>query len=269
MSVPSTRGRRNDTFQQWSALATNRSKRHRTRSFLVQGVRPLDLAVAHNWPLRALLHTAPPRSRWAEELLSGPTEAQRVQLTTELLAELGGKDDGVAEIVGVATMPDDDLDRLGPAPTLVVVADRPSSPGNLGSLIRSADALGADGLIITGHAVDPYEPRVVRASRGSLFALPIVRAEAAGVVAWASRPPRSLLLVGASEAGTVALWDHDFRSPTAFVVGNEAAGMSRGWAEACGTTVRIPMGGSASSLNAAVAGSLVLYEVSRQRSSSR
>ncbi|MDQ2725323.1 MAG: rRNA methyltransferase, partial [Actinomycetota bacterium] len=172
MSVPLTRGRRNDTFQQWSALATNRSKRHRTRSFLVQGVRPLDVAVARRWPLRALLHTAGPRSRWAEELLAGPTEAARVQLTAELLAELGGKDDGIPEIVGVAAMPDDDLDRLGPAPTLVVVADRPSSPGNLGSLIRSADALGADGLIITGHAVDPYDPRVVRASRGSLFALP-------------------------------------------------------------------------------------------------
>ncbi|MDQ2725397.1 MAG: rRNA methyltransferase, partial [Actinomycetota bacterium] len=206
----------------------------------------------------------------AEDVLSGPVEAQRVQLTTELLAELGGKDDGVPEIVGVAAMPEDDLGRLGPAPTLVVVADRPSSPGNLGSLIRSADALGADGLIITGHAVDPYDPRVVRASRGSLFARPTVRADAAADVgAWAGAAPRSLQVVGASEAGTVDLWDHDFRSPTAVVVGNEAAGLSRGWAEACGTTVRIPMVGSASSLNAAVAGSLVLYEVSRQRSSSR
>ncbi|MDQ2724719.1 MAG: rRNA methyltransferase, partial [Actinomycetota bacterium] len=65
------------------------------------------------------------------------------------------------------------------------------------------------------------------------------------------------------------LWDHDFCPPTAVVVGNEAAGMSRGWSEACGTTVCIPMLGSASSLNAAVAGSLVLYEVTRQRSSPR
>ncbi|MDQ2729636.1 MAG: rRNA methyltransferase, partial [Actinomycetota bacterium] len=210
MSVPPTRDRRNDTFQQWSALATNRSKRHRTRSFLVQGVRPLDVAVAQRWPLRALLHAAPPRSRWAEGLLDGPTEAARVQLSDELLAELGGKDDGVPEIVAVAAMPDDDVDRLGPAPTLVVVADRPSSPGNLGSLLRSTDALGADGLIITGHAVDPYDPRVVRASRGSLFTLPTVRAEAADVVAWARRSVRPLQLVGASEIGTVELWDHDF-----------------------------------------------------------
>ena len=87
------------------------------------------------------------------------------------------------------------------------------------------------------------------------------------MVAWASRPPRSLQLVGASEQGTVEVWDHDFRSPTALVIGNEAAGMSRGWSEACGTTVRIPMVGAASSLNAAVAGSLLLYEVVRQRSS--
>ncbi|MDQ6784107.1 MAG: rRNA methyltransferase [Actinomycetota bacterium] len=267
MSAPTTRGRRNDTYQQWLALATNRSKRHRDRSFLIQGVRPLDLAVGRGWPLRALLHGDRPRSRWAEELLAGPTAAQRVQLSRELLTELGGKDDGVAEIVGVAVIPDDDLARLGPAPTLVVAADRPSSPGNLGSLIRSADALGADGLIITGHAVDPYDPRVVRASRGSLFALPTVRAAAAGdVMRWAAERPRALQVLGASDEATTDVWDHDFSSPTLVVVGNEAAGMSRGWSEACVATVRIPMVGSASSLNAAIAGSIVLYEAARQRS---
>lgn len=270
MSTPRSVTRRDDTFQQWLALATNRSKRHRSRSFLVQGVRPLDLAVAHRWPLRALLYASGTRSRWADELLSGPTRAVRIELGAELLAELGGKKEGTPELVGVAAMPDDDLDRLGAAPTLVVIADRPANPGNLGSLVRSADALGADGVVVTGHAVDPYDPRVVRASRGSLFAVPTVRARSPEeVIVWLAGRDQALAVVGAGENGVVDAWNHDFRSPTALVVGNEATGMSRAWTEACGTVVRIPMVGAASSLNAAVAGSMILYEVVRQRASDR
>lgn len=257
---------RSATFQQWLALASNRSKRHRARSFLIQGVRPLDVAVARGWPLRALLHTTGSRSSWAEALLSGPTLATRIAMADGLLAELGGKEDGVPEVVGVAAIPDDDLGRIGASPDLVVIADRPTSPGNLGSLLRSADALGAQGMVVTGHAVDPYDPKVVRASRGSLFALPTVQvAGPEETLAWASGLARPLAVVGTGEAGSVAAWEHDFRPPTAVVVGNEAAGMSRAWADACSTVVRIPMVGSASSLNAAVAGSVVLYEACRQR----
>lgn len=257
---------RNAAFQEWAALATNRTKRHRSRSFLIQGVRPLNLAVARHWPLRALLHTAGPRSRWADALLGGPAPGQRIVVAPELLAELGGKQDGVPEVVGVGAIPDDDLGRLGGEPGLVVIADRPSNPGNLGSLIRSADAFGADGVLVTGHAVDPYDPVVVRASRGSLFALPTVRASGPdAVLRWARGLRTPLRVVGTCEDGSVALWDHDFLPPTAVVVGNEAAGMSRGWMEACTAHVRIPMVGAASSLNAAVAGSLVLYEAARQR----
>jgi len=257
---------RNDTFQQWSALLTNRTKRFRSRSFLVQGVTPIDVAVAHHWPLRALLYPPGTRSRWADGLVSGPTPARRVELAPALLAELGAKDGAVPEVVAVAAMPDDDLRRIGPAPTLVVIADRPANPGNLGSLIRSADALGANGVVVAGHAVDPYDPRVIRASRGSLLAIPTIRVTAADqVLDWLAGHRVPPVVVGTGEDGDRPVWDHDFAAPTALVVGNEAAGMSRAWVEACSVTVRIPMVGTASSLNAAVAGSMALYEVFRQR----
>ena len=150
---------------------------------------------------------------------------------------------------------------------LLVVFDRPTSPGNLGSLIRSGDALGVDGLIVTGHATDVYDPKAVRASRGSLFAVPTVRAESpADVVSWLrERSDGPFTIVGTSETGTHELWEHDFAHPTAVVVGNETSGMSSFWSQQCDAVVRIPMTGSASSLNATVAASITLYEVARQR----
>ena len=94
----------------------------------------------------------------------------------ELLAELGEKEEAAPEVVAVLEMPADDLNRIQVGPDVLgVVIDRPTGPGNIGSIIRSADAFGADGLIVTGHAADVYDPKSVRASTGSLFALPAIR----------------------------------------------------------------------------------------------
>jgi 23S rRNA (uridine2479-2'-O)-methyltransferase len=224
------------------------------------------MAVASGWPLDALLYRSGPLSGWAQELLAGAVPGARVELPPALLGELGGRDDGPPEIVAVASMPADDLARVGPEADLVVIGDRTSSPGNLGTIVRTADALGADGVIVVGHAADPYDPQAVRASRGSLFALPVVRAESpAPVLEWLRQRPTPLRVVGASEAATVPVWAHDWRAPTAVVIGNETTGMSRGWTAECDEVVAIPQTGAATSLNAAVSAAIVLYEVRRQR----
>jgi 23S rRNA (uridine2479-2'-O)-methyltransferase len=257
---------RDARFQQWRALLDNRAKRQRSRSFLVQGVDPINAALRQGWQVRAFLHAGAAGSAWARGLLDGPVAAERVQVAPPLLAELGQRDDGPPELLAVVAMPADDLERIGAGRGPVVVVDRPANPGNLGSLIRSADALGAAGLVVVGHATDLYDPRTVRASRGSLFALPCVRVGSpAEVLAWLPRRRPSPVLVGATEDGELDAWDHDFTAPTVLVVGNEATGLSRAWVEACDVTVRIPMVGSASSLNAAVSGSVLLYEAFRQR----
>jgi tRNA G18 (ribose-2'-O)-methylase SpoU len=271
---------RNARFQQWHALLANRNKRQRAREFLVQGVRPLTLAVERGWPVRALIHsTAGPLSRWAEDLLRG-TRAERVAMAPELLAELGEKGaDTPPELVAVVELPEDDLERIatrrdaGHAPDrhfLGVLFDRPTSPGNIGSVIRSADAFGADGLIVTGHAADVYDPKSVRASTGSLFALPAVRVPSQREVTdWLqARQARGLppvAVVGTDEDGEADLFDFDLTGPVLLLVGNETAGLSAAWRARCDHTVRIPMAGSASSLNAANAATAVLYEASRQR----
>jgi 23S rRNA (uridine2479-2'-O)-methyltransferase len=250
---------RNAAFQQWQALLTNRTKRQRAGEFLVQGVRPITLAAEHGWEIRVLLHTGGPRSRWAEEMLRRHDHAE---LSGELMRELGEKDE--QELIAVVGLPEDRLDRIPPRDDLlVVVFDRPTTPGNIGTLIRSADAFGAHGVIVTGHAADPYDPRAVRASTGSLFAIPIVRVPGhREVLAWAGGR-----IVATDEHGTTDVADSDLTGRTVVLIGNETTGLSAAWREAADEIVRIPIIGAASSLNAAAAGTVVLYEAARQRRS--
>jgi tRNA G18 (ribose-2'-O)-methylase SpoU len=273
---------RNARFQQWQALLANRGKRQREGEFLVQGVRPITQAVRHGWPVSTLLTAdGRPLSRWADGIMDA-VRAPRVVLAPDLIRELGGKDEEAPELLAVVRLPEDRLDRIPvSAGLLVVVFDRPTTPGNIGALVRSADAFGAAGVIITGHAADPYDPKSVRASTGSLFAIPVVRvASHRDVLGWVNGLRQGQVparIVGTDEHGDVRLADCDLTGPRVVVVGNETRGLSASWHEASDQIVRIPMrgegqarapgeaGGAASSLNAAMAATVVLYEAARQR----
>lgn len=260
---------RNARFQVWQSYLTNRTKRQRAGEFLVQGVRPISVAVDNGWPVRTVITDASrPLSRWAQELLQRLPGVERVAMEPELLAELGEKDEAAPEIVAVMELPADDLDRIPVGPDFLgVVFDRPTGPGNVGSIIRSADAFGADGLIVTGHAADIYDPKAVRATTGSLFALPAVRVPShREVLEWVRRSAVPTVVVGTDEHGSVDVFDYDFTQPTLLLIGNETSGLSAAWRESADQLVRIPITGSASSLNAANAATAVLYEISRQRS---
>jgi len=255
---------RNASFQQWQALLTNRTKRHRAGEFLVHGVRPISLAVDHGWEIRDLIY--PDRqslSTWARSILSR-TGARPVAMSPELVAELAGKED--AELIAVVGLPEPPpLPTTADPHLLVVIFDRPTTPGNIGTLIRSADAFGAAAVVITGHAADPYDPKSVRASTGSIFALPVIQAEGPDeVLDWASSS--GVQIVGTDEHGAVDVADHDLTGPTALLIGNETTGLSTAWKSSADVLVRIPITGAASSLNAATAATVVLYEANRQRS---
>ena len=188
----------------------------------------------------------------------------------ELLRELGEKTDEVPELVAVVAIPADDYMRIPVrADFLGVALDRPNSPGNIGTVVRCADAFGASGVVVTGHGADPYDPKAVRASTGSLFAVPVVRdGSPAGVLGWVGAQRRSgvpVTVLGSDENGDVDITDHDLTGPTLIVAGNEASGLSEAWRTACDWIARIPITGSASSLNAASATTVLLYEAARQR----
>jgi tRNA G18 (ribose-2'-O)-methylase SpoU len=260
-------------FRHVEFLKNSRTNRRRFGEFFVEGVKPIDQARRHRWPIRSVLYVGGrPLSSWARETLAATPEVRHVEVSPALMERLSDKH-YPSDLVAVVAMPPDDAARIQPRPnTLVAVFDRPSSPGNLGSVIRSCHALGADGLIVTGHGPDVYNPQTVRASMGALFALPTVRLDSAGQVrAWVREvaAPRSrtgaVQVVGASGDAALPVDAVDLSQPTLLVFGNEATGLTAEYRAMCDVLVRIPMPGGADSINVACAAAVLLYEVDRQR----
>jgi TrmH family RNA methyltransferase len=243
-------------YQVLEALRTNRQKRNRENAFIVEGVRNVDAALAHHWEVRdALVPSGATRSAWAESVL------ERVGSTVEIAPELFGALSDRSDPPEVVLVVEKRRVALQDLPVdsgfVATVLDRPSYPGNIGTIVRTCDALGGGALVIVGHAADPYDPRAVRASTGSFFAVPIVEVGSVNeIVEWARA--ESVRVIATDEAGDVAV--HDIPPPPlALVFGNEKAGVSRAWRDAADATVAIPMQGAASSLNVAAAHAVVLF----------
>lgn len=262
----------NTAFNYLAALRSNRAKRASEGKFVVEGVRAINNAFKYGWDIKGLVYSSEHHlSRWGQDILQKAGGATHYRATSELLGQLSQKDEA-SELLAVVAIPHDDPKRIAlSAQSLVIVFDRPGSPGNLGAIMRSADAFGASGIIVTGHGTDPYSQETISASTGSFFAIPIVRLPShKEVAAWAVSAQKSqpkLRMIATDEKGSEQLDQHDFSGPTVLLVGNETHGLSRAYLELANSTVSIPMGGSASSLNAAVATSIILYEAQRQRSS--
>jgi TrmH family RNA methyltransferase len=166
-------------------------------------------------------------------------------------------------LVAVCSVPDTDLDDvLAASPRLVAVAVEISEPGNAGTLIRIADAMGADAVVLAGHSVDPYNGKCLRASAGSIFTIPVVaEADTAGAVA--ALLDSGLRVLATTVDGEVSLDDVELSQPTAWLFGPESHGLAPDVAASADARVHIPMPGSAESLNVASAASICLYQSAR------
>ncbi len=149
--------------------------------------------------------------------------------------------------------------------SLILVAAGLQDPGNLGTLVRSAEAFGATGVLTTPGTVSAWNQKALRASVGSVFRVPVVAVTASEIEGLKERGVRLIAAVGTDDFGVVAAQEMDFTSACALMIGNEGAGLAAEWMEMCDARVTIPCPGKVESLNAAVAGSLLLYEASRQR----
>src|SRR3569623_2286898 len=241
-----------------------REKRHRREEglFLAEGLRiqtearedgrlPVYLFFARdsaNHPLvRALV---------AEVEAAG---GEAIEAVPAILSKLSGKDNPQA-VVGVFEEFAASLDQLDRTVSPIwLVAERLRDPGNLGTILRTGEAVGAGGVILIGECVDPFSVEAVRACRGALFTVPVVQTGWEDFVTW--------LRTGPGQLGGLSLdTDHDYRAarysaPTFLLTGNEAQGMPAAYATACDLLVKIPMRGKADSLKAAVATAVMAYEV--------
>ena len=167
----------------------------------------------------------------------------------------------------MAATPELALDRLDvPQGSLWLVATNIEKPGNLGAMLRTADAAGASGVLVADPATDPFNPNVVRASVGTLFSVPLAAGRSAEVRAWLAE--HAIRVVATSPAATADYAEADLTGAVAIVVGGERDGLGAEWS-ADAQTVRIPMSGQADSINAAMTAAVLLFEASRQRRAGR
>lgn len=248
------------------ALETDRSRRERERTYLAWGVHLAQEALSSRAHLRqALVGPRLPESREGADVLSRLRAATLpiVRVTTRVLESIteGCGDQG---ILLLAVLPQHDLAAiLGLPSSLVLATHGVQDPGNLGSILRSARALGADGLVALEGCADPFGSRAVRAAMGTQFTLPVASATAAAFLqkARASR----LQLVAADPAGAEAPPGIDLARPTMLLLGSEGAGLPEEILQAAHRRVRIPMAPGVSSLNVHAAAAALLYETARQR----
>lgn len=264
--------KRDATYQKFEVLKSNRNKRHRYGEFFVEGVRNINHLISEGWTVNSFLYSGEAKlSDWARDILKAVPTKVNYELTDELMAELSGKTDA-SELMTIVQMRPNDPAQIRPGKNpLLVLFDRPSNRGNLGTIIRSIDAFGLDGLVVTGHSVDLYDPETIVASMGSFFKVPSVRIEDnQSIREWiqglkAKHP--GFQVVGTSAHAECSLFDADLTAPTLLLIGNETDGLSRKLAEISDRMVKIPMSSSssASSLNVACAASILFYEAIRQR----
>lgn len=245
----------------------DRRQRDETKLFLIEGFRELTRAVKGGVVIQKLFI--------CDELFLGENEpalieeirksgARILSCTESVFRKLSYRDrpDGLVAIAVQMHLPLSAL-LVKPNP-FFIVAEGIEKPGNLGSILRSADGVGADGVIVCDRCTDVYNPNVVRASVGTLFTQPVV--EASGGDTFNFLKKHGIQIASATPSAKTIYTDANFSGPIALVVGTEQVGLTELWMQAADLQVAIPMRGVADSLNVATAATLLMYEVLRQRS---
>jgi RNA methyltransferase, TrmH family len=248
------------------ALA-ERKARKREHAFVVEGMQPVWRAAESGWEIDTLilaphLVESPAVYEMADDLRGRGVRI--LELSADLFSRLSARD-GPAGVMAIMRMQSSALDDASVgASDAWVILHRVHNPGNLGTIIRTADAAGMAGVILCGDSTDPFAPAAVKASMGSLFAVPmVIESEVDQVMEWAKH--RKVHLVGTSGYAESAHWDSSWSLPLGIVLGNEGDGLSEDVLHQLDSVVRIPMTGTAESLNLGVAAALLMYEVRRHQ----
>jgi TrmH family RNA methyltransferase len=244
----------------------HRKHREAEGAFLIEGIAPVWQAVEHGVTIDALLYSPELlRSPGALDLVSHLEDSARVvEIAPRAFDALSEREHpvGIAAIARGATVRLRDLEVA--ADSVFVALDEVGNPGNLGTIVRSVDAAGASAVISCGHSTDVWHPTAIRASMGTVFGVPLCVTESIeDVLAWAKDV--GLQVVMTSAHATADHYTADFRHPCLLAFGSEGRGLRRETIERGDLAVRIPMSGSATSLNLSVAVGVLLYEVMRRR----
>ena len=242
-------------------------KRHRdeTGLFLAEGMKLVIDAIENGWTIRTLIYAKAGKGQDNVETLAARCLAlgADVLIVSEKVLGAIARRDNPQMVMGVFEQKWTPPSAIRPAENDVWVAlDRVRDPGNLGTIIRTADAVGAKGVILVGQTTDPFATETVRATMGSVFAVPLAKMSDTDFIAFCGRWPG--MVAGTHLKGAVDYREPDYaKQPVLLVMGNEQAGMPDGLADACTVLIKIPQAGRADSLNLAIATGVSLFEIRR------
>ena len=257
-------------IQRVITLRNSRNSRHRYREFILEGRMAIDEAYQKRWKVKALFYNKDHRlSDWAKNHLAQGRYEIAYEVSASLMDKMADKTEST-EMIAIAETQIRFFSECTPGPQdIIFVLDSPKSAGNVGMMIRSAVAFGAQGLVISGHAADEYDPKCLRASVGTFFSIPIYRVDGVGQFLThidQIKKQQNIQIIASGDQGAYSLEEAEFGNDTLFVIlGNETRGVSLGYKQLSNQFVRIPLSGKFTSLNVAAAGSIFLYEIFRRR----
>lgn len=255
--MPAITSLQNPTVKRLVRLRSSRRAREEEGAVLIEGAREAARALAAGWPCTELYLCPAFFSPEAEAL--APQFSQATELGREAFAKISGRE----HPDGVLLLSQAPQAKWPTEASVLVVLHGLEKPGNVGAILRTADGVGADGVLILGRGADPYSPNVIRASQGSVFTVPLTLAEENEALTWLEA--QGFTLVACTPDAPRTFWEADLTGRVALLLGTEHEGLPEHWRRS-ESAVSIPMQGQADSLNVGVAAAVVLYEALRQRS---
>ncbi|MFL9830787.1 RNA methyltransferase [Flavobacterium sp. ST-87] len=242
-------------------LQEKAKNRRQTATFLIEGIREISLAVKGKYEIETILFYPEICSQTEAKKLA--PDAGLIEINKEVFQKLSYRDttDGVLAVAKSKSLELSDL-KLSENP-LILVAEAPEKPGNIGALLRTADAANLDAVIIANPKSDLYNPNIVRSSVGCLFTNQIATASTAEIIAFLKE--KNINFYCATLQNSTSYHTQDFTNPTALIVGTEATGLTQEWRDAATQNIIIPMQGEIDSMNVSVAAAILIFEAKRQR----
>ena len=254
---------RNERIRQVLELQEKSRTRRALGLFVVEGRRELEHCLEAGYELDSVFWCPEILPELPQELIGGDVPVS--ELTAELYGKIayrGGTEGLVARVKARPHTLEDLTLKDNP---LIVVLESVEKPGNLGAVFRSADAAGADAVIICDPLTDLYNPNLIRSSIGGVFTVQSAVCDSASAISWLKA--RGMKILTAQLQDSSWYYDVDMKGGTAIVIGTEATGLTEQWREAADAHIRIPMLGALDSLNASVSAAILLFEAVRQRNS--
>lgn len=246
-------------------LKEKKKDRLQTGAFVLEGQRELEMAIDGGYTIDSIFFYTDLFSLEAVESLLENTdqEPEFVEISKEVYQKLAYREKTEGVLAIMKTKKHELKDLSLPENPLILVAEAPEKPGNIGALLRTADAANLDAVIIANPKSDLYNPNIIRSSVGCVFTVPIATGNTTEIINFLEE--RNISIFAASLSAKAAYTKADFTGATALVVGTESTGLSDEWLSKADAQIIIPMEGSIDSMNVSVSAAILIFEAKRQR----